>query len=153
MQNLDLPLDNVTKGVAAVFENSARGFYLVAELHSDEGKTDGTSPETSNGLALAGCLLITTEWSDWWNAEYWWIQSTFVLPQFRGQRIFTSLYEHLTGLARTLNTTPGAEDGETRLRVSEIRLYVEKQNDARFVYDRLGFQDSGYLMMSLSLRD
>ena len=37
------------RGVGAVFDEARRGFYLIAEL---------------DGVAV-GCLLITTEWSDW----------------------------------------------------------------------------------------
>ncbi len=33
-------------------------------------------------------LLITYEWSDWRNANYWWIQSLFVVKQHRRKGCF-----------------------------------------------------------------
>ena len=65
----------VNSGVIALMSQPARGFYLVAEL-------DGT---------LAGCLLITYEWSDWRNKNFWWIQSVFVKPELRGRGVYLSL--------------------------------------------------------------
>jgi len=55
------PLDTQTlrAGVCAVFDDSARGFYLIAEI-------DGQP---------AGQMMITYEWSDWRNGAFWWIQS------------------------------------------------------------------------------
>ena len=51
--------ETVRDGVRHVLSNPAYGFYLVAEQNEE----------------LAGALLITTEWSDWRNAHFWWIQS------------------------------------------------------------------------------
>ena len=66
----DLSLDGakVRVGVGAVLADSSLGFYLVAEI-------DGNP---------AGQLMVTYEWSDWRNALWWWIQSVFVRPQYRG---------------------------------------------------------------------
>lgn len=36
---------------------------------------------------FAGSLMITFEWSDWRNGYYWWIQSVFVRPQYRGRGV------------------------------------------------------------------
>lgn len=33
-------------------------------------------------------LLVTFEWSDWRNAQYWWIQSLYVVPEHRRKGIF-----------------------------------------------------------------
>lgn len=32
--------------------------------------------------------MVTKEWSDWNNCSYWWIQSVYVKPEYRGQGAF-----------------------------------------------------------------
>ncbi|MFB6272108.1 MAG: N-acetyltransferase family protein, partial [Salinibacter sp.] len=59
--------DTVRAGVRAVFDTPGQAFYLVA---AREGK-------------IVGSLMITTEWSDWRNADFWWIQSVYVRPEAR----------------------------------------------------------------------
>ena len=59
--------DTVRAGVRAVFDKPEQAFYLVAER---------------NG-SIVGSLMITTEWSDWRNANFWWIQSVYVRPEAR----------------------------------------------------------------------
>jgi ribosomal protein S18 acetylase RimI-like enzyme len=115
----DLPLDRqvVSQGVAAVLENATRGRYYVAE--SDQ--------------RVIGCLLITYEWSDWRNGSVWWIQSVYVLPEFRRQGIYAGLYAHVKELA---NADP---------HVRGIRLYVDRRNErAQIVYSRLGMNGEHY---------
>lgn len=104
-------------GVRAVFENSERGFYIIAE---DEG-------------AAAGCLLITTEWSDWRNGYFWWIQSVYVTPDCRRKGVYTLLHRSVEKMARAQTTVRG------------IRLYVDKNNDrAQAVYRSLGMEQARY---------
>ena len=72
-----------------------KGFYLIAELESDS--------------SYAGCLGVTSEWSDWNAGYYWWFQSVYVKPSFRN--IGVSL--HLSNLlvVRTQSPSSGvAED-------------------------------------------
>src|SRR5688572_32482268 len=71
-----LDKDVLSRGVAAVFDDVQKGFYVVAE---DEGR-------------VVGCLLITFEWSDWRNGWFWWIQSVYVRPQARGKSVYSKLY-------------------------------------------------------------
>ena len=115
----DLVLDPsiVRAGVAGVFNNPDRGFYLVAR---SEGK-------------VVGSLMITYEWSDWRNGNLWWIQSVYVVPSSRGQGIFRSLYEDVVSFAKEAENVRG------------IRLYVEKDNrNAQKVYQRLGMSETAY---------
>ena len=115
----DKSLDAATleHGVRAVFENSERGFYLIAE---DDG-------------AAIGCLLITTEWSDWRNGYFWWIQSVYVVPDYRRQGVYTLLHSFVEKVARTQSSVRG------------IRLYVDKNNDrAQAVYRSLGMSPARY---------
>lgn len=59
----------LTSGVEAVFGDDKKGFYVVAE---DDGK-------------IVGGLMVTFEWSDWRNGWFWWIQSVYILPEYRGK--------------------------------------------------------------------
>lgn len=55
-------------GLQALLEDRDRGVYYLAE----------------RGGRYAGQLMITTEWSDWRNGWFWWIQSVYVAPEERG---------------------------------------------------------------------
>ena len=113
-----LDADVLRRGVAAVFEDPNKGFYVVAEL---EGKTS------------AG-LLITFEWSDWRNKWFWWIQSVYVEPDHRGRSVYRHMYEFVKKLADRSGDVCG------------FRLYVERENArAQRVYEKLGMHQSHYL--------
>jgi GNAT superfamily N-acetyltransferase len=121
-EHLSLDLDRLRDGVHALFEQSGRGVYYVAEL-------DGQR---------AGQMMITYEWSDWRNGLFWWIQSVYVEPRFRSQGVFKAIYRHVQHLART---TPG---------VCGLRLYVENSNSqAQEIYQRLGLQRTAYQMFEV----
>lgn len=108
------------RGVESVFNDEKKGFYVVAESDNE----------------IVGSLMITFEWSDWRNAWFWWIQSVYVLPEFRGQGIYRKLYGFV------INKAAQAQDD-----VCGFRLYVEKENTpARKVYEKLGMEISHYLM-------
>ena len=110
--------DTIRLGLAAVLENPALGRYFVAE--------------DAAGNVL-GQLMVTYEWSDWRNGQFWWIQSVYVLPAARGQGVFRALYDHVEALTRA---TPG---------VIGLRLYVESDNlAAQRTYRRCGMDDAGY---------
>lgn len=116
-ENLELDKSLVGKGVKAVFDDPAKGVYYLADL---------------NGEAAAS-LLITYEWSDWRNAWVWWIQSVYVLPEYRRQGIFQAMYRHITKLS------------ESRSDVGGIRLYVDLTNTrARKVYENIGMNGDHY---------
>lgn len=83
---------------------------------------------------VAGQLMITFEWSDWRNANFWWIQSVYVVPEQRKRGIFRALYRHVEGLAK-------------QQKACGLRLYVEKENGAaQGVYRSLGMRDANYLV-------
>lgn len=106
-------------GVEAVFHDEKKGFYVVAE---EENK-------------IVGGLMVTYEWSDWRNAWFWWIQSVYIIPDFRGKSIYRFLYEFVKNKARESKDVCG------------FRLYVEKENiNAQRVYEKLGMESSHYLM-------
>ena len=104
-------------GIAAVLADPARGFYLVAEC-------DG---------AVAGCLMITHEWSDWRNGDWWWIQSVYVHEAFRRRGVYRALHAETERRARA---TP---------EVIGLRLYVERENaHAQRTYAALGMTPTSY---------
>lgn len=107
----------VRRGVNGLLKDPAKGIYFVAE-------TDGT---------VVGQLLITYEWSDWRNGNFWWIQSVYVRADSRGQGIFRALFEHVGKLARKRRDACG------------LRLYVDAHNGgARQTYTRLGMKKTDY---------
>ena len=109
----------LTAGVEAVFADEKKGFYAVAE---------------QDGRIAAG-LMVTYEWSDWRNAWFWWIQSVYVLPEYRGRQIYSQLYDFVKSLAEKAGGVCG------------FRLYVEKENlKAQKVYEKAGMDASHYLM-------
>lgn len=82
-----------------------------------------------------GTLMLTSEWSDWRNGLWWWIQSVYVPADCRRQGVYRALYDHVRALARQ---DPG---------VCGIRLYVERNNlNAQRTYASLGMQDAHYLV-------
>ena len=108
----------VLKGVAAAMADESKGTYIVAR---------------ANGEAI-GSLLLTREWSDWTNRWYWWIQSVYVKPEYRGKGAYRAMYAKVKEMAK--------EQG-----IVQIRLYVDKTNyPAQKVYQKLGMAECHYYM-------
>ncbi len=106
-------------GVEAVLHDEKKGFYAVAE---NEGK-------------IIGGLMVTFEWSDWRDNWFWWIQSVYIQPEFRGQKIYSRLYDFVK------------QNAEEKGDVCGFRLYVERENNnAQKVYEKCGMKASHYLM-------
>lgn len=106
-------------GVRSLLGRPGSGFYVVAE---DDAK-------------VVGSLLITKEWSDWRNGDFWWIQSVYVRPAWRRQGVYKRLYRHVQELA--------ANDPA----VCGFRLYVERENrQAQRTYRALGMNETHYLV-------
>jgi GNAT superfamily N-acetyltransferase len=125
-EHRQLDADTVRAGVAAAIADPAKARYFVAM--EDAVLVGG---ETI-GMAV-GTLMVTCEWSDWRNGDWWWIQSVYVTAQHRRQGIFAAMYRHVQQLAQE---TPG---------VIGLRLYVERDNAvAQRTYAALGMHDAGY---------
>ena len=118
-----LDRDTLQRGVAGVFEQPRRGFYLVAER---------------DGVAV-GSLLVTYEWSDWRDGDFWWIQSVYVSPDARRGGVFRALYAAVAQRAAAAGAVG-------------VRLYVETENQrAQATYEGLGMQRSHYAMYEAAL--
>jgi len=123
-EGIELAPEVVEIGVRSLIEDTARGFYVVAQWDEQ----------------IVGSLMITTEWSDWRNAFFWWIQSVYVAPLYRRQGIYRRLYEFVKRRA-------AIED-----RVCGFRLYVEDNNEtAQRTYRSLGMYPTRYLIFEESI--
>ncbi|MEJ8836428.1 GNAT family N-acetyltransferase [Ramlibacter sp. AN1133] len=110
----------VARGVRRLLEEPALGFYLVAEAHGD----------------VVATLMVTTEWSDWRNGRFWWLQSVYVRPAWRRRGAFRALYAYVTAAAALEPDVCG------------FRLYVERDNRAaQSTYRTLGMHETDYLLL------
>jgi ribosomal protein S18 acetylase RimI-like enzyme len=100
-----------------MIDNPQMGFYLVVELDNN----------------IQASLMVTTEWSDWRNGMFWWIQSVYVRSAYRRQGLYRELYERVKELA------------EQEPAVCGFRLYVERDNlTAQKTYQSLGMSETDY---------
>jgi ribosomal protein S18 acetylase RimI-like enzyme len=82
--------------------------------------------------------MVTTEWSDWRNSFFWWLQSVYVIERARQRGVFRALYSHVESLMKS-------ETG-----VCGIRLCVERENErAQRTYASVGMSDSRYVVMEV----
>jgi GNAT superfamily N-acetyltransferase len=116
----------VAAGIAAGIDDPARARYFIA-------MSEVALAGRETIAEAVGTLMLTREWSDWRNGDWWWIQSVYVPETHRRQGVFAALYRHVEALARD---TPG---------VVGLRLYVERENEtAHRTYAALGMVDAGY---------
>jgi ribosomal protein S18 acetylase RimI-like enzyme len=110
----------VGRGVRRLLAEPALGFYVVAEAQGE----------------VVAALMVTTEWSDWRDGRFWWLQSVYVRPAWRRRGVFRALYAHVTAAA-------AAEPD-----VCGFRLYVERENRAaQATYRALGMHETDYLLL------
>ena len=116
-EGIELIPSVIGAGVEVMIKNPQMGFYLVVE---DAGK-------------IQASLMVTTEWSDWRNGLFWWIQSVYVNEQYRRQGLYRQLYDRVKSMADAENDVCG------------FRLYVEHDNDiAQKTYRSLGMEETAY---------
>jgi ribosomal protein S18 acetylase RimI-like enzyme len=124
-EKLRLDPQTIQRGVLAALKDARKGTYFVAEHEGD----------------VVGQLLITYEWSDWRNGNFWWIQSVYVAAEHRQAGVFRALFAHVQKLALT------------RRDVCGLRLYVEENNDrAQRTYTKLGMLKTHYEIFEADLR-
>ncbi len=116
-ENLSLDKETVIQGVLHVYRDSSKGKYLVAMV--DE--------------RIIGSLLMTYEWSDWRNNTVVWVQSVYVIPEFRKKGVFNALYQTVKQMVTEDDSFAG------------IRLYVDRTNtNAQKVYLKSGMNGEHY---------
>jgi ribosomal protein S18 acetylase RimI-like enzyme len=127
--------------------------FVIAEAVEAEARTlDRATVERAVAAALAdpelarywvledagevlAAIAVTTEWSDWHAAAYWWVQFVFVDPTRRGQGTVDAL---MAAVEAAASSAGGAE----------IRLLVHPHNTrAVRAYEKLGFVAAPYLVM------
>ncbi len=125
-EKLALDRERLARGVAALLADPERGRYWVLE---EEGR-------------VAAALMLTTEWSDWRDGFFWWIQSVYVRPESRRRGHYRRLHDHVLSLAQRDASVCG------------LRLYVERENhSARATYRGLGMSETAYRLYELETRD
>ncbi len=118
-ESLELDIKRLKEGVNAVLSNENKGHYFLYEKDQQ----------------IIGQLMITTEWSDWRNGYFWWIQSVYVKKSHRRKGIFKALYQHVKEIVSNDSSICG------------LRLYVERENNnAQQTYKQLGMDETYYLL-------
>ncbi len=121
-EKLQLDYETVRKGVLNVLDDFHKGIYYVYEINGE----------------VVGQLLITYEWSDWRNANWWWIQSVYTKPAHRGKGVFSALFAFIEQIVQSRNDACG------------IRLTVDRHNlTAQKTYKRLKMFESHYFLYEL----
>jgi ribosomal protein S18 acetylase RimI-like enzyme len=111
----------------------------VAKLLADPRKGRGIVAE--DGGSAVGTMYVTSEWSDWHDAWYWWIQSLYVAPRSRGQGVYSAMYRFLQDHAH--------QAGDVR----SIRLYVERSNvNGLRAYRGHGMEELPYLVFEQAVQ-
>ena len=131
---------NISRGCGEDIE-AIVGFQVAMARESEGAVLDPevvrrgvTEAVAREGGVPIGSLMLTREWSDWNARWYWWIQSVYVVPEYRGRGVFRALYNAVLQMA--------SESG-----VSQVRLYVDKENTtAQQAYQRVGMEECHYLM-------
>jgi GNAT superfamily N-acetyltransferase len=117
-EGIELEQETLKNGVTAVLKDSSKGQYYVAK---------------KNGKVI-GSLLTTFEWSDWRNGTVLWIQSVYVVPEFRRKGVYSKLYGYVKSRVLENHDLKG------------IRLYADKSNEgAHKVYQKLGMTPDHYV--------
>lgn len=117
-EGLTLDRSVLERGVRAALTNARTGRYYVG-VQEDR---------------VVAQLMITLEWSDWRNADVWWIQSVYVHPDVRRQGWYRRLYAFVRSEARGAGA-------------AGLRLYVDRRNTpAQAVYAKLGMDGEHYAL-------
>ena len=112
------------RGIAAALADPAVAMYWVLE--------DGSG-------RAAGNISVVREWSNWLAGYYWWIQSLYIQPEYRGRGLMRRLVAAVVEEARR----QGALD---------LRLYAHRDNArALHAYLREGFGEMPYVIMAMAL--
>jgi L-amino acid N-acyltransferase YncA len=118
-----LDLQQVERGVRSAFERPGLATYWVL-------LADGE---------IVGSASTVGEWSDWQAGTYWWLQSVYFIPAWRGKGLARKLLQHIEAEAEACG-------------VLECRLYVHEANGRAIrAYGKAGFAVGPYRMLSKKL--
>jgi len=117
-EGIKLQESTVLKGVTAVITDNTKGRYYVTEINN----------------RIVASLLTTYEWSDWRNGTILWIQSVYVLKEYRRKGVYRNMYSHIKQLVLDNPNLNG------------IRLYADKSNHpAHKTYQEMGMSPDHYV--------
>lgn len=117
-EEINLHEPTVLKGVTAVITDNTKGRYYVTEINN----------------RIVASLLTTYEWSDWRNGTILWIQSVYVLKEYRRKGVYRNMYSHIKQLVLDNPNLNG------------IRLYADKSNHpAHKTYQEMGMSPDHYI--------
>ena len=117
-EGIKLHESTVLKGVTAVITDNTKGRYYVTEINN----------------RIVASLLTTYEWSDWRNGTILWIQSVYVLKEYRRKGVYRNMYSHIKQLVLDNPNLNG------------IRLYADKSNHpAHKTYQEMGMSPDHYV--------
>lgn len=115
-EQLHLNREVLAAGIREVIIYPRHGYYLIAE-----------------DVTICASLMVTSEWSDWRNGMFWWIQSVYVHPKYRRSGCFKEMYQKLK------------MDADQDTECVGLRLYVEKENvKAQQTYQAMGMKKTNY---------
>jgi len=116
--------EKAREGIRAALEDESFALYWVVQSEDNE---------------ILGNVSVIKEWSNWSAGYFWWIQSMFIKPEYRGRGLLEMLIQTVRESARQSNAL-------------EVRLYVHKDN-ARAIkaYKKTGFVDSDYRIMRMDI--
>jgi GNAT superfamily N-acetyltransferase len=114
--------DTINRGVRLALERPELCRYFLAEIEDQ----------------VVGQTMITYELTDWRAGILWWIQSVYVVAEFRQRGVFRALFQHIHELAKSMPDVRG------------LRLYVEDHNTkALATYRRMGMTPTGHLLYEI----
>lgn len=118
-ENKVLADEVIGTGVRTLMQNPRDGFYVVAVVED----------------VIAASLMVTSEWSDWRNGFFWWIQSVYVDKAYRRRGLYSAMYRFVKN------------EAAQRTDICGFRLYVEQENvSAQQTYEYLGMDRAPYIL-------
>jgi GNAT superfamily N-acetyltransferase len=116
--------ESIRSGVMAALKDDSLGMYWI--LVKEDARAVGN-------------VSVVKEWSDWHAGYYWWIQSMYIRPEYRGIGLIEKLLEAVKAAAKDNHAI-------------DLRLYVHKLNDRAIkAYRKSGFCDADYQIMTMKL--
>lgn len=123
-EGIELSPENVRRGIRAALANDSLGRFWILTGENEEA---------------VGNISVIREWSNWNGGYYWWIQSLFILPEFRGAGLMQNLID-------------AVKDAAHRGGAIDLRLYVHGKNERAIkAYHKAGFSESVYRIMKMSV--
>jgi len=122
-EGISIDYEIALKGAEMLIENESMGFYIVAV--EDE--------------RIIGQIMVTYEWSDWRAKQIWWLQSIYVVPEYRRKGVMRAMVDKIKEMA-------------LRNDVPLLRLYVYEGNgNAMKTYEAMGMMKAPYLMYEMEV--